>query len=201
MFDSGIEDWQAMGAMMYFGSDEYIAGQALGKRIADEGGTHVLCVIHQEGSTALEARCKGVGEGVKSENMQVNGTDDASMNASIAAKLQQDPSIDWIVTMGAPVALVALEPSRPPAATAKVATFDLNLAAAEAIKEGKIAMAVDAQPYLQGYLAVASLWLFKTNGNDIGGGLSMLTGPAMVDAVEHRHDPAVRRRTARDRPW
>lgn len=182
MFDSGIEDWQQMGAMMYFGSDEYIAGQALGKRIATDGGKKVLCVIHQEGSTALEARCKGVGEGVSSENMQVNGTDDASVNASIVAKLQQDPAIDYIVTMGAPVALVALDAIGVAGSKAKVATFDLNLAAANAIKEGKIALAVDAQPYLQGYLAVASLWLFKTNGNIIGGGLSTLTGPAMVDA-------------------
>ena len=181
MFDSGIEDWQRMGAMMYFGSDEYIAGQALGKRIATDGGKHALCVIHQEGSTALEARCKGVGEGLKTDNMQVNGTDDASMNASIAAKLQQDPSIDWIVTMGAPVALVALQSIGTAASKAKVATFDLNLDAANAIKDGKIALAVDAQPYLQGYLAVESLWLFKTNGNVIGGGLSTLTGPAMVD--------------------
>lgn len=182
MFDSGIEDWQKMGAMMYFGSDEYIAGQALGKRIAQQGGKKVLCVIHQEGSTALEARCKGVGEGVPSQNMQVNGTDDASVNASIVAKLQQDPSIDYIVTMGAPVALVALDAIGVAGSKAKVATFDLNLAAAKAIKDGKIAMAVDAQPYLQGYLAVASLWLFKTNGNVIGGGLSTLTGPAIVDA-------------------
>ena len=182
MFDSGIEDWQRMGAMMYFGSDEYIAGQALGKRIAQEGGKHAICVIHQEGSTALEARCKGVGEGLKSENMQVNGTDDASMNASIAAKLQQDPTIDWIVTMGAPVGLVALQSIATAGSKAKVATFDLNLDAANAIKAGTIALAVDAQPYLQGYLAVASLWLFKTNGNIIGGGLSTLTGPAMVDA-------------------
>jgi simple sugar transport system substrate-binding protein len=181
MFDSGIEDWQRMGAMMYFGSDEYIAGQALGKRIAQEGGKHAICVIHQEGSTALEARCKGVGEGLQTENMQVNGTDDASMNASIAAKLQQDPSIDWIVTMGAPVGLVALQSIATASSKAQVATFDLNLDAANAIKDGKIALAVDAQPYLQGYLAVASLWLFKTNGNIIGGGLSTLTGPAMVD--------------------
>jgi simple sugar transport system substrate-binding protein len=181
MFDSGIEDWQRMGALMYFGSDEFIAGQALGKRIAAEGGKKVLCVIHQEGSTALEARCRGVKEGVTTENMQVNGTDDASMNASMAAKLQQDPSIDWIVTMGAPVALVALQSIGTAASKAQVATFDLNLDAANAIKDGKIAIAVDAQPYLQGYLAVTSLWLFKTNGNIIGGGLSTLTGPAMVD--------------------
>ena len=182
MFDSGIEDWVSMGAIMYFGSDEYIAGQALGKRISEAGGKHVLCVIHQEGSTALEARCKGVGEGVKSENMQVNGTDDASVNASIVAKLQQDPSIDYIVTMGAPVALVALDAIGVAGSKAKVATFDLNLDAANAIKDGRIAMAVDAQPYLQGYLSVSSLVLFKINGNVIGGGLSTLTGPAIVDA-------------------
>jgi simple sugar transport system substrate-binding protein len=84
--------------------------------------------------------------------------------------------------MGAPVALVALESISTAASTAKVATFDLNLAAAEAIRDGKIAIAVDAQPYLQAYLAVTSLYLFKTNGNVIGGGLSTLTGPALVDA-------------------
>src|SRR3954453_13131729 len=112
MLDSGIDDWKKLGAMMYFGSDEYLGGVALGDRIGAAGGKHVLCVIHQEGSVALEARCKGVKEskgGATSENMQVNGSDDASVNASITAKLQQDPSIDWIVTMGAPVALVTLE--------------------------------------------------------------------------------------------
>jgi simple sugar transport system substrate-binding protein len=182
MFDSGIDDYQALGAMMYFGSDEYVAGQALGKRIAEEGGKHALCVIHQEGSVALEARCKGVGEGLQSENMQVNGSDEASVNASIAAKLQQDPSIDWIVTMGAPVALVALQSLETAGSSAKVATFDLNLDAAKAIKAGTIAIAVDAQPYAQGYEAVDALWLFNTNGNDLGGGRAVLTGPSLVDA-------------------
>ncbi len=115
--------------------------------------------------------------------MQVNGTDDASVNASIVAKLQEDPSIDWVVTMGAPVALVALEAISTAGSEAQVATFDLNLAAAEAIKEGTIAIAVDAQPYLQGYEAVDSLWLFITNGNDLGGGRAVLTGPSIVDAT------------------
>ncbi len=182
MFDSGLEDWVRMGALMYFGSDERLGGQVLGKRIADAGGKHVLCVIHQEGSTALEARCSGVKEGVTTDNIQVNGADDASVNASIVAKLQQDPSIDWIVTMGAPVALVALDAVGVAGSKAKVATFDLNLAAAQSIKDGKLAMAVDAQPYLQGYLAITSLYLYKINGDVIGGGLPTLTGPAIVDA-------------------
>lgn len=185
MFDSGIEDWQRMGAMMYFGSDEYIAGKALGKAIADGGGKNILCVIHQEGSTALEARCKGVKDGATGAtvtNMQVNGADDASVKASVSAKLQQDPTIDSIVTMGAPLALVVLQALDVAGSKAKVSTFDLNLDAANAVKSGKIAMAVDAQPYLQGYLAVTSLYLYKINGDVIGGGLPVLTGPALVDA-------------------
>jgi len=182
MFDSGLEDWVRMGALMYFGSDERLGGQVLGKRIADAGGKHVLCVIHQEGSTALEARCSGVKEGVNSENIQVDGTDEARVNASIVAKLQEDPSIDWIVTMGAPVALVAIDAIGVAGSHAKVATFDLNLDAAKAIKDGSLAMAVDAQPYLQGYLAVTSLYLYNINGDVIGGGLPTLTGPAIVDA-------------------
>lgn len=181
MFDSGIDDYQRLGAQQYFGSDEYVAGQALGKSIAKAGGKHALCVIHQEGSVALEARCKGVGEGVKSTNMQVNGTDDASMNASMTAKLQQDKSIDWVVTMGAPVALVAAKSIAAAGSKAQIGTFDLNLDAAKAIKAGTIAIAVDAQPYAQGYMAVTSLYLYITNGNELGGGRPVLTGPSMVD--------------------
>ena len=41
--------------------------------------------------------------------------------------------------------------------------------------------AIDQQPYLQGYLAVDSLWLYKNNGNILGGGQPTLTGPYMVD--------------------
>ena len=181
MFDSGIDDFIRLGAGQYFGSDEYVAGQALGKSITKAGGKHALCVIHQEGSVALEARCKGVGEGVKSTNMQVNGTDDASMNASITAKLQQDKSIDWIVTMGAPVALVAAKSVAAAGSKAQIGTFDLNLDAAKAIQDGTLAIAVDAQPYAQGYMAVVSLYLYITNGNDLGGGKAVLTGPSMVD--------------------
>ena len=35
---------------------------------------------------------------------------------------------------------------------------------------------------MQGYLAVQSLYLNLKNGNDIGGGQPVLTGPSFVDA-------------------
>ncbi|CAB4333302.1 MAG: substrate-binding domain-containing protein [Actinobacteria bacterium] len=181
--DSGIDDYQRLNMNMYFGSDEYVAGQALGKEISKAGGKNTLCVIHQEGSVALEARCKGVGEGVTTENIQVNGTDDASIKSSVTAKLQQDPSIDYLVAMGAPLALVLEDAVAAAGSNAKITTFDLNLDAAQAIKDGKIAMAIDAQPYAQGFMAVTSLWLYLTNGNDLGGGRAVLTGPSIVDST------------------
>ena len=65
--------------------------------------------------------------------------------------------------------------------TAKLITFDLNQDAAKAIQDGKIEFSVDQQPYVQGYMAVESLWLNLSNGNDIGGGKPTLTGPSFVD--------------------
>ena len=44
-----------------------------------------------------------------------------------------------------------------------------------------IEWAIDQQPFLQGYLAVDSLWLYFTNKNVIGGGQPTLTGPSFVD--------------------
>ena len=60
--------------------------------------------------------------------------------------------------------------------------FDGSLPARFHNEAGDIEFAVDQQPYLQGYLAVDSLWLYKNNGNYSGGGEApVLTGPAFVD--------------------
>jgi simple sugar transport system substrate-binding protein len=40
---------------------------------------------------------------------------------------------------------------------------------------------VDQQPYLQGYLPIVFLQLYKENADTVGGGRPVLTGPAFVD--------------------
>lgn len=181
-FNTGISIYQQMGALMYFGSDEDLAGQTAGKRIADAGAKHALCVIQEEGSVALEARCAGVKKSLaNTENIQVNGRDAAAVTSSLQAKLSQDKSIDYIVTLGAPVALNTLQSISQSGSSAKLVTFDLNTDAAQAIKDGKIEFSIDQQPYVQGYMAVTSLYLYLKNGNDIGGGKAVLTGPSFVD--------------------
>ena len=71
-------------------------------------------MIQEQGSVALEARCAGVKAGVGGavENLNVTGTDLPSVESTIGAKLQQDPSIDYIVTLGAPIALTAVQVGR-----------------------------------------------------------------------------------------
>jgi len=182
-FNAGINDWKKLGAIMYFGSDETIAGNAVGDRLAALGAKHPICVIQEAGQTQLEARCKGVADKVGGvENLQVNGRDATQVTSTIAAKLQSDPSIDYVVTLGAQFAVNAIDSVGQDNSSAKVATFDLNADAAKLIKDGKILFAVDQQPYLQGYEAVDSMWLYLTNRNTLGGGGPVLTGPAFVDA-------------------
>jgi simple sugar transport system substrate-binding protein len=64
---------------------------------------------------------------------------------------------------------------------AKVATFDLSPAVIKDIQAGTVQFAVDQQQYLQGYLPIVFLKLYKTNANTVGGGLPVLTGPGFVD--------------------
>src|SRR6476646_4629233 len=183
-FNSGIDQWKEMGALEYFGQDEKLAGETAGKRLAAEGAKNVVCVIQEQGSVALEARCAGVKAGMAGgtvTNLNVTGTDIPSVESTIGAKLQQDPSIDYIVTLGAPIALTAVKAVGNSGSTAKVGTFDTNAALVAAVKDGSVQWAIDQQPYLQGYLAVDSLWLYLNNKNVIGGGQPTLTGPSFID--------------------
>ncbi|MFE7838512.1 sugar ABC transporter substrate-binding protein [Streptomyces sp. NPDC057474] len=182
--NSGLSDWQNLGLMSFFGQDESVAGEAFGKRLNDVGAKKAVCVVQEQGNVGLEQRCAGVEKTFEgdTEILNVTGTDMPSVKSTITAKLKQDTAIDYVVALGAPYALTAVQSVADAGSKAKVATFDLNKELTDSIKSGDIAFAVDQQPYLQGYLAVDSLWLYKNNGNYSGGGEeAVLTGPAFVD--------------------
>jgi simple sugar transport system substrate-binding protein len=182
-FNSGVDNWKDLGMLEYFGQDENIAGQAFGERLDRLGAKHALCVIQEQGQVALEARCAGLKKGFsgKTDTLYVNGTDMPSVKSTITAKLMADSSIDQVVTLGAPIALTAVQSLSDAGSKARIATFDLNKDVVKAVQEGTLEFAVDQQPYLQGYLAVDSLWLYKNNGNFSGGGTApVLTGPAFI---------------------
>jgi simple sugar transport system substrate-binding protein len=182
-FNSGFDNFKQQGIQEYFGQDEKLAGVAAGERLNTDGAKKVICVIQEQGQVALESRCAGVTQGFKgqTEILNVNSKDMPSVESTITAKLQQDPSVDHVVALGAPIALTAVQSVGNASSSAKVVTFDTNAALVDAIKSGKVEWAVDQQPFLQGYLAIDSLWLFINNKNLIGGGQPTLTGPSFID--------------------
>jgi len=182
-FNAGKDQYQKYGISMYFGSDEDLAGQTVGKKIVQTTpSSHTICVIQEQGQVQLEGRCAGVKKtDPNSQVLYVNGRDLPAVQQTIGAKLQQDKTITDVVTLGGDIALAAQKATKDAGSKAKIATFDLNAEVAQQIQTGGIAFSVDQQPYVQGYMAVTSLWLNLTNGNDIGGGGPVLTGPSIVD--------------------
>lgn len=180
--DSGLELSKAFGALTHIGQSEYIAGKGAGEQLKKAGVKNVICVIHEAGNVGLEDRCRGIKDtlGGTINNLQVDVSNIAAAGNTIKSKLLADPSIDGVVTLGPPQALVASQAIDEAGSTAKLATFDLSKDVTQLIANGKILFAVDAQPYLMGYLPVVFLRLHKTNGNEVGGGEPVYSGPGYV---------------------
>lgn len=182
--NSGADQFKALGAITHVGQDEAIAGQAAGARFKDEGAKKVLCIIHEQGNIGLNQRCDGVKQGFGGEvtNLQVKGTADvATTQTEIKSKLQADKSFDAVIALNPDIANAAATAVKGASSDAKLATFDLNPDVTKRIKDGSIMFAVDQQQYLQGYLPIVFLKLYKTNANTVGGGQPVLTGPGFVD--------------------
>lgn len=181
--NSGIDAWKPAGLSAFFGQNESVAGRAVGGKLNELKAKHALCVVHERGNVGLEARCAGVRKAFDgtTENLYVDGTDMRAVSGILTARLRQDSTIDEVVTNGADFALTAVDAVAEADSDADVATFDLSNELVEAVRDGTVRFAVDQQPYLQGYLAVDALWLYRTNGNISGGGVApVLTGPAFV---------------------
>lgn len=182
--NAGMSNYADYGLTGFFGQDETVAGTAAGERLKAEGRRNVLCVIHEQGNISQEARCRGVQDGLGSpvELLYVNGQDLTSVQSTVSSKLVQDRSIDTVFALQAPVAMRAVEAVAQSGSQAVVATFDTNAELVGAIEDGRVAWAVDQQPYVQGYLAVDALWVAQRNGGTFGGGQPVYTGPSFVDA-------------------
>ncbi|MCX4584744.1 sugar ABC transporter substrate-binding protein [Streptomyces sp. NBC_01481] len=180
--NSGAEFSAKFGALSHVGQDESVAGEAVGQEISRRGKKKALCVIHEQGNVSLEQRCAGVKKTFEGsvENLNVEGTNAPAAQSSLSAKLQASTDIDAVITLGASIAAVSVKAKLDAGSKAEVDTFDLNAEVVKRLKAEEVGFAVDQQPYLQGYLAVDELWLYKTNGNVLGGGKPVLTGPAIV---------------------
>ncbi|MFI7102698.1 sugar ABC transporter substrate-binding protein [Streptomyces sp. NPDC050161] len=180
--NSGAEESKAYGALSHIGQDETVAGEAVGDELNRRGRKKALCVLHEQGNVGHEQRCAGTAKTFKGDlqKLYVEGTNMPDVQSSIESKLQADPSIDSVVTLGAPFAPTAVKAKEQAGSKAEIDTFDLNAQVAGGLKDGSLGFAVDQQPYLQGYEAVDLLWLYKYNSDMLGGGKPVLTGPQVI---------------------
>ncbi|MFJ9679061.1 sugar ABC transporter substrate-binding protein [Streptomyces sp. NPDC101194] len=187
--NSGSAESKRFGALTHIGQDESIAGEAVGDELNARGRKKALCILHEQGNVGHEQRCAGAKKTFdgQMQNLYVEGTNMPDVQASIEAKLQADKDIDAVVTLGAPFADAAVKAKKTAGSKAEIDTFDLNAKVATALQDKTLGFAVDQQPYLQGYEAVDLLWLQRYNGNVLGGGRPVLTGPQIItskDAAE-----------------
>jgi simple sugar transport system substrate-binding protein len=183
--NSGVDVFEEFGAITHVGQTERIAGEGAGARLAEEGGTKLLCVIHEQGNIGLQERCDGAAEtfGGEVENFQVTGTGDVSTTLNeLQVKLESDPAVDAVLALNPDIAIAARDAVAAAGSEAILGTFDLSGDVVSSISDGTISFAVDQQQYLQGYLPVVFLTLYNTNANTVGGGAPVLTGPGFVDA-------------------
>jgi simple sugar transport system substrate-binding protein len=185
--NSGSDVFAELGAFTHIGQDEIVAGREAGKKFNELGLTNILCPIQEAANSGLTDRCKGATEtfdGTVTEfNIDGALADLTGAQAKIAAALTADPTIDGIFALNADVATGAALP----AATAsgrdiKIGTIDMSADALEAIKAGTMEFAIDQQQYAQGYMAVVLLNLAINNGNKLGGGVPIYSGPGFVTA-------------------
>ncbi len=184
--NSGVDVYKELGALTHIGQTEFVAGQGAGEKFNAAGAKKVLCVIHEEANIGLEQRCDGLKDTFKGEverfNVATTGVRDVAGTVSaIQNKLIADSSIDAVMSLNPVIAMAARDAIKAAGGKQMLATFDLSPDVLAAIEADEMLFAIDQQQYLQGYLPVVFLYLYKTNLNTVGGGLPVLTGPGFVD--------------------
>jgi simple sugar transport system substrate-binding protein len=165
--NSGTEQQSAdLGAIMHIGQPEYAAGKAAGEKAKAAGVKSFLCVNHYATNPASFERCRGFAEALgvdfKSSTLDA-GTDPTGIQSKVSAYLRNHPDTGGVLALGPLSAAPTIKALQQMGLAGKIwfATFDFDDDIAKAIKDGTIQFAIDQQPYLQGYIAVAVLAIVK----------------------------------------
>jgi simple sugar transport system substrate-binding protein len=161
LFNAGLDVYEDLGALTYYGQTEEEAGIAAGQRMADEGVKNAICVNHQQGQLTLETRCAGFDQGVGGtvKQVAVDGADPVAMRNGMQTALKQNPDVDGLLTLGPEAAAQALRAVKAAGRqdSVKVATFDISPDVLKAVRDGELLFAIDQQMFLQTYQSARTL--------------------------------------------
>ncbi|HEX5852912.1 MAG TPA: sugar ABC transporter substrate-binding protein [Solirubrobacteraceae bacterium] len=160
--------------LAYIGQDLKKAGEEMGRRIvAAVGSGDVALFIATPGSANLQPRIEGAEKAIKASGKPIN----IHTVATGAAVPQEESTIDayWVghtntkgmyaVDGGSTESLAKVMQKHSLAGKGvKAGGFDLTEQTQKLLKEGNIEFTIDQQPYLQGFLPVLQLFMYKVSG-------------------------------------
>jgi simple sugar transport system substrate-binding protein len=169
--------------LAYVGQDLKKAGEEMGKRIIEEVGSgEVGLFIATPGSANLQPRIEGAEKAIKDSGKSIT----FKTVATGAAVAQEEPAIEaWYQSHKSAKGMYAVDGGSTESLAkvmqklglaskgVKAGGFDLTEQTQKLLKEGNIEFTIDQQPYLQGFLPIVELFMYKVSGT--------LTGPAEVD--------------------
>jgi simple sugar transport system substrate-binding protein len=168
--------------LAYIGQDLKKAGEKMGERIvADVGSGEVVLFIATPGSANLQPRIEGAEKAVKASGKPIT-LHTVATGAAVPGELS---TIDayWVghkntkgmyaVDGGSTESLAKVMQKYSLGGKVKAGGFDLTEQTQKLLQEGDIEFTIDQQPYLQGFLPVLQLFMYKVSGT--------LTGLAETD--------------------
>lgn len=177
--------------LAYIGQDLYTSGYDLGTRIAGllPNGAKAVGFIATPGTLNIQPRIDGATDAIKASGKSINFTSVAS-GAQVPSELtaidayyrgHNDLKGMFAVDAGSTESVGKVIAKYNLTGKGVVGGgFDLNPDTLTAIKAGNLAFTIDQQPYLQGFLPVLALWLYKLSGGlvappETNTGLSFVT--------------------------
>ncbi len=181
--NSGSDVYESLGVLVHVGQTEYEAGLGAGKKMKAAGVTNALCVNQEVGNVALDLRCKGFSDGLQGKvDVLAVSMDPTEIGNAVKGAMSSNADVNGVLALGPAAAeptLAALEENEM-LDKVKFGTFDLSPTVLKAIGDGKMMFAIDQQQFLQGYLPIQFLRLYKLYGTMPAG--TVMTGPGFVTA-------------------
>jgi len=158
--NSGSDVFKSLGVLVHVGQVEDRAGLEAGRRLADAGVRHALCVNQEFNNTGTDARCAGLAKAMREvggRSLVLHIDDEDPRTPSRIATAAKAGGIDGVLatnSLGGLAAAKALAGQN-----VQIGTFDLGPDVLKAVEKGELVFAVDQQAYLQGYLPIEMLAL------------------------------------------
>lgn len=167
--DGSHETYRDIGAIAFVGFNPPAAGTEAGVKSAELGVKNGICINSVAGNPSLEALCNNyvtaVSEaGGKGKVITLGYEAISNPQQTIQAikgALEADDTIDGILTLGpaqAELSVQAVEEVGRPISSVKIGTIGLSTRTLEYLRDDKIAMVFDSQPYLDGYYSIIAAY-------------------------------------------